>query len=286
MTVPLLVALVLLLAGIGFGWMLGRRREPPAPVAPVVPPDPVRPALARLTDELQRGEIGGGDADEPAAVAAVRVAVERGWVAAEESRAEALRQALGRIVGFLQGQVREPLQRARDGDPDLLREGIERALGGLQDLEFHLREPLTPDETHNLVVAVQQVVREFIADSETGVRLAVPASPVPARIHRGAFLDAVYLLLNNAGHFGGGKTIDVTIAQEGGEATIEIRDRGPGFSDEALERAQDLFYTTRPGALGLGLPFARRTIEGFGGRVEAANHPDGGGVVTVRFPGA
>lgn len=279
MTVPLVVAFLLALAGLGIGWLLGRRREP------ALPPDLYLPALDRLHGELRQGSIDADGPDDPEPVAAVRGAVAAGWVVAEESRAEALRQALGRIAAFLQGQVREPLTRVRDGDAELLREGIDRALGGLQDLEFHLREPLTPDETHNLVAVVQQVVREFIVDSETGVRFAAPSAPVQARIHRGSFLDAVYLLLNNAGHFGGGRTVDVTIEEAGAEATITIRDQGPGFSDEALERAHDLFYTTRPDALGLGLPFARRVIEGFGGRVETGNHPGGGGVVTVRLPG-
>lgn len=278
MSVSLLVALLLTLGGVGLGWLLGSRRERP------LPPDPHPPALDRLVAELEADEVGEGRADDPPSVAAVRGAIVGRWVAAERSREEALRQALGRIAAFLQGEVREPLTRVRAGDEELLREGIDRALGGLQDLEFHLREPLTPDETHNLVTAVQQVVREFIADSETGVRLVAPAFPVPAHVHRGGFLDALYLLLHNAGHFSGGKTIDVTIEGAEGEATITIRDRGPGFASEALERAQDLFYTTRPEALGLGLPFARRTIESFGGSIRIANHPEGGGIVTVRLP--
>ncbi|MEK9503543.1 sensor histidine kinase [Gaopeijia maritima] len=280
MTVHILVAVVLALLGIGLGWMLGRGRERP------IPPDPHPAALDRLGAELRRGSLGAEDPGEPRGVTEVRRAVAATWIPADQSREEALKQALGRIAAFLEGRVQEPLTRVREGDPGLLREGIDRALGGLQDLEFHLREPLTPDETHNLVSVVQQVAREFIADSETGVRFAAPAFPVQARIHRGRFLDAVYLLLNNAGHFGEGKTVDVTVEKVGDEATVTIRDRGPGFSPEALERAHDLFYTTRPEALGLGLPFARKIIEGFGGRIDLGNHAEGGGVVTVFLPGA
>lgn len=279
MTDSLTVAVALSLVGIGLGWLLGRGRERP------LPPDPHPAALDRLAADLRRGTIGNFEATEPQAIVEVRRVVDEGWVPADRSREEALKQALGRIAAFLEGRVQEPLSRVKEGDPALMREGIDRALGGLEDLEFHLREPLTPDETHNLVQVVQQVAREFIADSETGVRFAAPAFPVQAHIHRGRFLDAIYLLLNNAGHFGEGKTVDVTIDNAGGEATVTIRDRGPGFTEEALARAHDLFYTTRPEALGLGLPFARKIIEGFGGRVDLSNHPDGGGVVTVTLPG-
>lgn len=280
MTDPVLVAVVLALVGLGIGWTLGRRRELP------VPPDPYPAALDRLAADLRGGRVGEAAHEEPRGIAEVRTVVTSVWVPSDQSREEALKQALGRIAAFLEGRVQNPLIQVRDGDPALLREGIDRALGGLQDLEFHLREPLTPDETHNLVSLVQQVAREFIADSETGVRFTAPAFPVRAHIHRGRFLDAMYLLLNNAGHFGGGKTVDLTIDSVGDEATVTIRDRGPGFGGEALERAHDLFYTTRPEALGLGLPFARKIIEGFGGRIDLANHPDGGGLVTVTLPGA
>lgn len=281
MTVPVFVAALVALVAFGLGWALGGRRPEPES-----PPDPYAPALSRMAGSLRGGEIGSREPDEPAGIADVRDAVAASWVPLDASREEALRQALGRIAAFLGEAVESPLRAVRDGDAGLLREGVDRALGGLQDLEFFLREPLTPDETHNLVGLLQQVTREFIADWETAVRFSAPAFPVRAHIHKASFLDAVYLLLHNAGHFGGRETVDVTVEDSGDEARVTIRDRGPGFTDEALERARDLFYTTRPGALGLGLPFARKVIEGFGGHLEVGNHPDGGAVVTMVLPGA
>jgi signal transduction histidine kinase len=203
-----------------------------------------------------------------------------------ENQEEALKQAFGRVAAFLENSVETPLRKVRDGDAELLREGVDRALGGLKDMEFYLREPLTPDETHNLTPLLQQVTREFIEDWETAVRFMAPATPVRAHIHRDTFLDAVYLLLHNAGHFGGGQTVDIRVEEEGDEALVVIRDRGPGFTDEALERARDLFYTTREGALGLGIPFARKVLEGFGGRLTIRNHPDGGAEVSMVLPAA
>jgi signal transduction histidine kinase len=97
-------------------------------------------------------------------------------------------------------------------------------------------------------------------------------------------MDALYLVLHNAARFGGTATVDVSVLAESGSARIRVRDRGPGFSDEALRRAFDPFYSTAEDGLGLGLPHARRVVEGMGGRIELRNVAAGGGEVEISFP--
>lgn len=74
----------------------------------------------------------------------------------------------------------------------------------------------------------------------------------------------------------------------GGRVRIEVRDDGPGFSAEALARAFEPLFTTRARGTGLGLAMVQSVIGRHGGAVSAANHPDGGAVVTVELdaPGA
>jgi len=95
---------------------------------------------------------------------------------------------------------------------------------------------------------------------------------------------ALYLVLHNAARFGGGQTVDVTVSGNGGRATITVRDRGRGFGEEAFRRAFDPFYSTSDDGLGLGLPHARKVVEGMGGRIELRNVPDGGAEVELSFP--
>ena len=58
--------------------------------------------------------------------------------------------------------------------------------------------------------------------------------------------------------------------------SVEVRDSGPGFAPEALERVFEAFYTTKPGGLGLGLSICRSIIEAHDGRLWAsANLPRG-----------
>ncbi len=277
MSVPLIVALLIGVVALAVGWALGARRERP---------DPYAEPLRRLAGNLTEGRLAAGAPGEPSALDEVRRAVDAGWAPRDAERGEALKQALGRIAAFLEESVETPLRKVQEGDRELLREGVDRALGGLKDLEFFLREPITPDETHNLVPLMQKVTREFITDWEVAVRFQAPAFPVRAHIHKATFMDAVYLLLHNAGHFGGGKRVDVRVETEGDHAVVSILDQGPGFSPEALERARELFYTTKPTALGLGIPFARKIIEGFGGNLEISNRSEGGASVRLVLPGA
>jgi signal transduction histidine kinase len=278
--------IILALIALAIGWIVGRRQtsRPQAVDAGQGGTNPLARSLERVTGAVEQGRV--PDENGPEEIVRLQSALVRAWAPRNAEREDALRQALGRIAAFLEESVEGPLKKVLDGDQALLREGVDRALGGLKDLEFYLREPLTPDETHNLVPLVQQVVRDFIADWEVAVRFAAPAVAVRAHIHRDTFLDALYLLLHNAGHFSDWKTVEVKIDEDEGRARVSIRDHGPGFSDEALERARDLFYTTKPAGLGLGIPFARKVIEGFGGQLELHNAPTGGAEVVLSLPGA
>ncbi|MFQ5536108.1 MAG: sensor histidine kinase [Gemmatimonadota bacterium] len=202
----------------------------------------------------------------------------------EEEFQRALRQALERVGAFMRSAVRAPLEGAvPSASAAELHERIQRALGGLEDMEFFLTEPVGEARRQNVAGLVQRVTREFALDQDVTVRLLMEG-PVQASVSEQSFLDALYLLLHNAGRFGGGATVEVAVEERDGGACIRIRDRGPGFSPEAVRRAFDPFYSTTEDGLGLGLPHARRLIESMGGRIELRNAPDGGGEVEVILP--
>lgn len=224
-------------------------------------------------------------AEPGSAEADLHDALRQGWTPRDEERQRALREALGRVGGFLGRGVRAHLAEAgSDADAGELRERIARALGSLDDLEFFLEEPGTATEGRDLIALVQQVTREFAHDQAVGVRVSLDEHAVRATVNPRAFMDALYLVLHNAGRFGGGNTVDVTVLTQSGRATVRVRDRGKGFSDDALKRAFDPFYSTTRDGLGLGLPHARKAIEGMGGRIDLRNAPEGGAEVEISFP--
>jgi C4-dicarboxylate-specific signal transduction histidine kinase len=70
---------------------------------------------------------------------------------------------------------------------------------------------------------------------------------------------------------GGERKLHVTtelIASEG--VCVAVRDSGPGFSAENLQRLFAPFYTTKPNGMGMGLSICRSIIEDHGGRLWAS----------------
>jgi two-component system C4-dicarboxylate transport sensor histidine kinase DctB len=131
---------------------------------------------------------------------------------------------------------------------------------------------------------VQDVTREFATQSDLMIKVQSPQEPVNVSIDPEPLKDAIFLILHNAGEFGGGRPVQVAMGIEGGRASVRIRDSGPGFSAEALLKAMDPFYSTSPSGLGLGLPHARRAVNGQGGEVFLRNPEGGGAEVEIRLP--
>jgi signal transduction histidine kinase len=242
--------------------------------------------LRSLVDALRRGRtlpgLTGGSPE-----AELQKALQEGWAPRETERASALREAVGRVSGFLEKSVRAPLGGAdRAASADELRERIGRALGALEDLDFFIKEIPADRQGADLGALAQRVCKEFVTDQGVGVRLAMSEAGIRASVSSIALLDALYLVLHNAARFGGGQTVDLTVTRDGGRAKITVRDRGKGFSEEAFRRAFDPFYSTSEAGLGLGLPHARKVIESMGGRIELRNVPDGGAEVEISFQAA
>jgi nitrogen fixation/metabolism regulation signal transduction histidine kinase len=97
--------------------------------------------------------------------------------------------------------------------------------------------------------------------------------------------QALINLLKNARESGSDAgSIELAIAQVASGFTIEVRDRGPGFSAGALENALVPFYSTKETGTGLGLTLCREIVEAHGGRLRIANRDDGGAQVTLWLP--
>jgi two-component system sensor kinase FixL len=61
---------------------------------------------------------------------------------------------------------------------------------------------------------------------------------------------------------------------------IRVRDNGPGFDPDVLDRASAPFSTTKEEGLGLGLPLVRSMVEAHGGRLSIESSSSG---ATVSF---
>lgn len=82
--------------------------------------------------------------------------------------------------------------------------------------------------------------------------------------------------------------VDIAASRRDGRILIQVRDRGPGISEEASGRLFEPFFTTKEagGGLGLGLAISAGIVADFGGTLSADNLPEGGAVFTVDLPTA
>jgi signal transduction histidine kinase len=268
----------------GIGLFVGRSRGRSAGLAEGRGEADAR--VRSLIEAVKRGrppkELAAGTAE-----AELHEALAEGWAPRGSERQAALREAVGRVSAFLDLRVRRPLADAADDvDQAELLDRIERALGALEDLDFFIEKTDGSSEGANLVSLAQRISREFASDQDVAVRLLLETGSVRAMVNPTALMDALYLILHNAGRFGGGTTIDLSVSESDGRAHIVVRDRGEGFSEEAFARAFDPFYSTTEDGLGLGLPHARKVIEGMGGSITLRNVPDGGAEVEITLPTA
>ena len=69
---------------------------------------------------------------------------------------------------------------------------------------------------------------------------------------------------------------------------MQVRDHGPGLSEEAIAHLFEPFFTTKGtgDGLGLGLALSAGIVRESGGTLGGANHPGGGAVFHLTLPAA
>jgi len=170
----------------------------------------------------------------------------------------------------------------------ILRKEILR-LTGIVDKYLEFARPLPPERRETDMNELVRSVVDLTAKqaSGEGVRIlssyavGMPNMVVDPEQIRQVLLN---LILNAIQAMKGPGSITVSTESISGEAILRVRDHGPGLPGDNPHEIFDLFFTTKAGGTGLGLPIAYRLIEQHGGRIEAANHPEGGALFTVHLP--
>ena len=78
--------------------------------------------------------------------------------------------------------------------------------------------------------------------------------------------------------------VELSVADDGRMARLQVLDRGGGMTEQVLANALLPFYSTKRSGTGLGLSLCREIAEAHGGRISLANRPDGGLAVSVWLP--
>ena len=123
------------------------------------------------------------------------------------------------------------------------------------------------------------------------VDISVDPSVATIRTDAAKLQDALRNLVENAVNYSPeGRRIRLDARPHDGQIEITVSDEGPGLPEADLERVFERFYrvdkarSRESGGTGLGLSIVKHLVSLLGGRVWAANRPQGGAVFTISLP--
>jgi signal transduction histidine kinase len=148
---------------------------------------------------------------------------------------------------------------------------------------------LSPDRIDGVIAeaihACEPLAKRTNVEIVNHIRQAFP----PVLMDRRRLLQALQNLFENAlQHSSSGGIVEVAAQTVRDENAVwidcVIRDSGPGFPPDDLQRIFEPFFTRRRGGTGLGLSIVQRIVEEHHGAISAGNRPEGGGVMAMRLP--
>jgi two-component system sensor histidine kinase KdpD len=169
---------------------------------------------------------------------------------------------------------------------------LNRLVGNLLDLSRIEGGTLRPEKGwYDLGALIEDVVgRLRPLTTRHQVVVDVPEDLPPVLLDYVEIDQVLSNLIENATKYApAGTGILVRARRAGGEARVEVADRGPGIPAASLPRLFDPFYRVdngkpRPKGLGLGLAVAKGLVEAHGGRISVEGRPGGGAVFTFTLP--
>lgn len=179
---------------------------------------------------------------------------------------------------------------------------IRTEIVGLNNLIEDLFELAQLDAGGIELVLEQQSLCDLISDTlesftplaeKKGVALdgKVEGEVDPVLINAPKISRTLYNLVDNAiQHTPVGGSVLLEASRKDSGVFVEIKDSGPGFSEEELPRVFERFYrgesarSRDKGGAGLGLAIACSVVEAHGGKMWAKNRESGGAIVGFNLP--
>lgn len=204
-------------------------------------------------------------------------------------------------ITVLRGRLEQALEETSD---ELTRERLLKAVAANEEL-FQLTETLLmlarAEAGQDMLSFREIAMDEIVFDAaearrpdfrEKGIELDAELPEEPLKVYGNP--DALHMLLrnllDNALKFTQSGSTTLRVAREGEAVLVTVEDTGLGIPPEDLAKVFKRFYQAnvdhRRTGSGLGLSLARSIAEWHGGRLEAANRPDGGARFTLVLPAA
>jgi two-component system phosphate regulon sensor histidine kinase PhoR len=216
-----------------------------------------------------------------------------------------LRTPLAALTGFidtLQGPARDD-PAARERFLGIMQAQAWRMARLIDDLlslsRIELRAHQRPDTPVDLDPIVRQVVdglQTVARDRDVVIEISAPAEPLTVLGDRDELTRLFENLIENGLKYGAsGRRLDIALAPAGttdgkGEASVSVRDYGPGIAAEHLPRLTERFYrvdvgeSRAQGGTGLGLALVKHILNRHQGRLAIDSREGEGATFTVCLP--
>lgn len=234
-------------------------------------------ARALLADEQTRafGDPTGQTATEAATGQARMIAHE------VRNRLIPMRMALARLAATAMSNA--------SGAPA---DDLQRLAAGLDRIESFVDEMAETARlvghagTFSLAKAIRQAIDDAASQMDHRATFDATADTLHVEGDRPAFVASLLNMLRNAWQIQGDATVVIRLAPsvDGRRIRVLIDDDGPGVPENARSAIFQDGVGFRTGGSGLGLAFARRTIEDMRGRLSCEANPGGGARFVVDLP--
>ncbi len=211
--------------------------------------------------------------------------------------------AIGQLAAGVAHELRSPLATIRlraqlsqrSNDPEasarnnaVVLSEVDRLDGIIQNLLTFARPVRLDLSRTDVALICRETALRWSAQSATAGHVihCDATTPIHVLADGGRLRQVLDNLLENSIHAAGDLSAEIDIHCEdgGGLAVIRVTDRGSGFSDEAIRRAMEPFFTTRDSGTGLGLSIAYEIVRAHDGELRLSNAPAGGAIAEVILP--
>ena len=144
-------------------------------------------------------------------------------------------------------------------------------------------------DLRNVISGVREVMSGDFNTKQLNTNVQLPDHPCIVRGDRLRLEQVLINLIRNsldAMRENDGKSLDIELFEEDGQAIINVLDRGPGIPDGMAEQIFDSFVTSKPSGegMGLGLAISASIVQDHGGELKAKSRDSGGAKLTMTIP--